>query len=371
VKTSITYVAMDTHKKQHQVAWVHPDTAEIQQFPVANTPREIERMVKKLRQQAPGEIHVCYEAGICGFVLQRQLQKLGCVAQVIAPSLVLRKPGDRVKTDRRDAKKLLAQFVAGQLTEVYAPSAAQEADRELTRCRDSAQMDLKRARQRLNSLLVRHGYIYQEGNLWTGKHQQWLQALSFDPPKLRTVFEEYSSEVEHGLQRLESLDKQLAQLAQSEPYRQAVAALRCFRGIDTLTALTLLTEIFEFGRFDSPRALMAYLGVTPSEESSGERRRPGGITKTGNRRVRRILTETGWHYRHPPYVSKALKTRRQDQPAWAVDLADRAAKRLHRRYRHLTERGKAPAVAVIAVVRELAGFLWALLRQVQTPNPAA
>jgi transposase len=363
VKTSITYVARDTHKKQHHVAWLHPETGEIQQFTVVNSPREIERMIKKLRPQAPGEIHVCYEAGICGFVLQRQFQKLGCVAQVIAPSLVLRKPGERVKTDRRDARKLLSQFVAGQLTEVFAPTVAQEADRELTRCRESAQEDLKRARQRLNSLLVRHGYLYQDGNLWTGKHQQWLQGLSFDQAPLRTVFQEYSSEVEHALQRVQSLDKQVEHLAQSEPYRVAVGALRCFRGIDTLTAITVLTEIFEFGRFDSPRALMAYLGVTPSEASSGERRRPGGITKTGNRRVRRILTETAWHYRHPPYVSKDLKARRQNQPAWAVDLADRAAKRLHRRYRHLLERGKAAPVAVIAVVRELAGFLWALLRQ--------
>jgi transposase len=371
VKTSITYVAMDTHKKQHQVAWVHPETGEIQEFSVANTPREIKHLVKKIRKQTPGEIHVCYEAGVCGFVLQRQLQKLGCMAKVIAPSLVLRKPGERVKTDRRDAKKLLRQFVAGQLTEVFAPTAAQEADRELTRGRDSAQVDLKRARQRLHSLLLRHGYIYQDGDLWTGKHQQWLQALSFDQPKLRTVFEEYHSEMEHCLQRVQSLDKQVQQLAQSEPYRVAVAARRCFRGIDTLTAITLLTEIFEFGRFDSPRALMAYLGVTPSEESSGERRRPGGITKTGNRRVRRILTETAWHYRHPHRVGKALKARRQDQPAWAVDLADRAGKRLYRRYRHLVERGKAPPLAVMAVVRELAGFLWALLRQLPTaPQPA-
>ncbi|HOX60268.1 MAG TPA: IS110 family transposase [Candidatus Anammoximicrobium sp.] len=371
MQTSITYVAMDTHKKQHQVAWGHPETGAIQQFSVPNTPREIERMVKRLRKQTPGEIHVCYEAGICGFVLQRQLQRLGCVAKVIAPSLVLRKPGERIKTDRRDARKLLSQFAAGQLTAVVAPSVAQEADRELTRCRESAQMDLKRARQRLNSLLVRHGYIYTDGNLWTGKHQQWLRGLSFDQPQLRTVFEEYSSEVEHCFQRVQSLDQQVQQLAQSEPYRAAVAALRCFRGIDTLTAITLLTEIFEFGRFDSPRALMAYLGVTPSEDSSGERRRPGAITKTGNRRVRRILTETGWHYRHPPHVSKALQARRQGQPAWAVDLADRAAKRLSRRYRHLIERGKAAPVAVMAVVRELIGFLWALLRQLPGSNPAA
>ena len=365
VKTSITHVAMDTHKKQHQVAWVHPDTGEIQEFTVPNRLREIERMVKKIRKQAPGEIHICYEAGLCGFVLKRRLDKLGGVAKVIAPSLVWRKPGDRVKTDRRDAKKLLAQFVAGQLTEVFAPDPVQEADRELTRCRESAQTDLKRARQRLNSLLVRHGYIYQEGNLWTGKHAQWLQGLAFDEPKLRTVFDEYCAEIEHCTGRVQSLDKQVESLAQSERYRSAVGVLRCMRGIDTLTAMTLLTEIFEFARFDSPRALMAYLGVTPSEDSSGESRRPGAITKTGNRRVRRILTEAGWHYRHPYAVSQALKARRKDQPAWAVDLADRAAKRLYRRYRHLIERGKAAPTAIMAVVRELAGFVWAMLRQLQ------
>ena len=373
MKTSITPVALDTHKKQHQVAWVHPDTGEIQEFTVANTPREIERMVKRIRKQAPGEIHVCYEAGICGFVLKRRLEKLGCVCQVIAPSLVWRKPGDRVKTDRRDARKLLTQFTAGQLTEVFAPDPAQEADRELTRCRESAPVDLKRSRQRLNSFLIRQGYVYAAGNLWTGKHAQWLKGLVFDQPRLRTIFEEYGAEVEHGLARVQSLDQQVETLAQSERYRAAVGVLRCLRGIDTLTAITLLTEIFEFGRFDHPRALMAYLGVTPSEESSGENRRPGAITKTGNRRVRRLLTEAGWHYRHPYAVSKALRARRRDQPAWAVDLADRAAKRLSRRYRHLIERGKSAPVAIIAVVRELAGFVWAMLRQLpqqaQSPSP--
>lgn len=185
----------------------------------------------------------------------------------------------------------------------------------------------------------------------------------FDQPRLRTVVEEYISEIEHCLTRVQSLDKQVEALAQSERYRAAVGVLRCLRGFDTLTALTVLTEIFEFGRFDNPRALMAYLGVTPSEQSSGEHRRPGAITKTGNRRVRRLLTEAAWHYRHPYAVSQALKRRRKDQPVWAVDLADRAAKRLYRRYRHLLERGKAAPTAIMAVVRELVGFLWAMLRQ--------
>jgi transposase len=275
---------MDTHKKQHQVAWVHPDTGEIREFTVANTAREIGRMVKKIHKQAAGEIHVCYEAGICGFVLQRLLEKLGCVCRVIAPSLVPVKRGDRVKTDRRDAKKLLGLFAAGQLTQVHPPDASQEADRELTRCRECAEIDRKRARQRLHRLLVRHGCIYQDGSLWTGKHAAWLQTLVFDQPRVRTVFEEYRSELEHCDQRLESLDKQLAQLATSERYREAVAALRCFRGIDTLTAITLLTEIYSFGRFSSPRALMAYLGVTPSEHSSGESRRTRVRRTPGSRR---------------------------------------------------------------------------------------
>jgi transposase len=320
VNTSITYVAMDVHKKQHEVAWVNPKTGEVQTFTVRNTEAELTKMVQRIRRQVSGEIHICYEAGVCGFVLQRRLQKLGCVCQVIAPS--------------RDAKKLLSQFTAGQLTSVHAPDATQEADRELTRCRHSAQEDLQRVRQQLNSLLVRHGYIYQEGDLWTGKHEQWLGSIEIDEPTLRTVFDEYSSHVRHCLTRVESL-------AESHRYRVAVSALRCFRGIDTLTAITVLTEIFEFGRFESPRALMAYLGVVPSEHSSGESRRSGGITKTGNWRVRRILTETGWHYRHGNRVSKALKARRKDQPTWAIDLAERAQVRLSKRYRHLVERGKA------------------------------
>ena len=371
MKTMITYVAMDVHKKQHEVAVMYGDSGELQRFSVANTEKELTKMVKRIRRQSSNEIHVCYEAGVCGFVLKRRMEKLGCVCQVIAPSLVLRKPGDRVKTDRRDANYLLDQLIAGQLTEVYAPDPAQEADRELTRCRQSAQEQLKRARQQLNSFLVRHGYLYCGVQLWTGKHQEWLHALVFDVPRLGAIFEEYSSEVQHCVQRLASLDKQLEQMARSQPYKAAVGVLRCLRGIDTLTAITVLTEIFEFGRFESPRALMAYLGVTPSEDSSGERRRPGGITKAGNHRVRRLLTETAWHYRHRHQVSKALAARRQDQPAWAIDLADRAAVRLHRRYRHLIERGKAAHVAIIAVVREMAGFLWAMLRQLhqQPHNP--
>jgi len=360
-----TYIAMDTHKKQHAVAVLDRSTGEIRQFSVKNTARDIAKMVKTIARQAPARLKFCYEAGVCGFTLQRRIEAMGHQCSVIAPSLVPVKPGDRIKTDRRDARKLLGHFAAGQLTEVYPPNAKQEAARELTRARNSAMENRKRICHQLLKLLTRHGYIYRAGNHWTQRHLQWLRAIEFDQPDLREVFEIYYVEWQHCTQRLDTLDKQLEQLAQRPEYREVVALLRCFKGINTLTAITLITEIFEFGRFDSPKALMSYLGLTPSEYSSGERRQPGSITKTGNSRVRRLLVESSWHYRHRPGIGKDLQSRRKGQPQWAIDIADRAMLRLHRRYRRLVERGKMPNKAVIAVAREFAGFIWAMMRQHQ------
>jgi len=373
VKTTITHVAMDTHKKEHVVALAYPDTGEIEVFRVRNSLREITKMVHRLQRRAPGEVRFCYEAGVCGFVLKRQIEALGSACAVIAPSLVPVKKGDRIKTDRRDARKLLGQFLAGQLTEVFSPSIEQEAAREQTRCRQAAQENLKRSRQQLNTFLTRHGYLYGEGRRWTQRHTRWLLSLEFDSPDLREVFECYYSEVEHCRQRLATLEKEVAALAERPAYREIVGLLRCLRGVDTLTAITLITELFEFGRFDSPRKLMAYLGLVPSEESSGEKRRPGAITKTGNGRVRRLLIESAWHYRHRPSVGGTLKKRRQGQPSWAIDTADRAMLRLHKRYRRLMERGKSANIVVVAVARELAGFLWAILRghQMRASEPPA
>ena len=371
MKTTITHVAMDTHKKEHVVASVDPDTGEIKVFRVRNTVREITRMVHRLQRNAPGEVRFCYEAGVCGFTLKRRIEALGSACMVIAPSLVPVKRGDRIKTDRRDARKLLGQFLAGQLTEVFAPSVAQEAARERTRCRQAAQENLRRTRQQLNTFLTRHGYVYSEGRHWTQRHVRWLLSLEFDSPDLQEVFECHYSELEHCRQRLATLDKEVAALAARPAYREIVGVLRCLRGVDTLTAITLVTELFEFGRFDSPRKLMAYLGLVPSEDSSGEKRRPGAITKTGNGRVRRLLIESAWHYRHRPSVGETLKRRRNGQPSWAIDTADRAMFRLHKRYRRLMERGKSANIVVVAVARELAGFLWALLRshQVRASEP--
>lgn len=364
-----TYIAMDTHKKEHKVALHYPRHEQIVRFVVKNTARDIKRMVTRITKQAPADVVFCYEAGVCGFTLKRRIEVLGCKCAVIAPSLTPQRPGDRVKTDRRDATKLLAMLMAGLLTEVHAPDQKQEAARELTRCRQAAQENLKRLRHQLLKFLTRHGYLYSDGEHWTQKHLRWLRSLEFEQPLLRDVFDSYFTEMQHCIQRLDSLDKQVEQLAQSEPYKETVGLLRCFHGIDTLTAIGIITEIFDFGRFSSPGELMSYLGLTPSESSSGEKQNKGPITKTGNKRVRRLLIEAAWHYRHP-YIarSKALRQRRKDQPQWVIDIADRAGQRLRKRYWHLINSGKIPCKATVAIARELAGFVWSVFREYQIRN---
>jgi transposase len=363
VDNSITYVAMDTHKKQHTVALHYPDQEQVVSLTVRNTSCEISKLVRKIVKKAPGEVRFCYEAGVCGFTLRRRIEALGCQCAVIAPSLTPVKPGERIKTDRRDAVKLLALSKSDLLTEVYPPDPQQEAARELTRLRQTARENLMRVHHQLLKFLTRHGYVYTEGNHWTDKHLRWLRCLEFEVPLLREVFDNYFTQMQHCMQRLASLDQQVIQLAEREPYGELVSLLRCFHGIDTLTAITLITEIFDFGRFSHARALMSYLGLTPSESSSGERQTKGAITKTGNKRVRRLLVEVAWHYRHPYRLSKGLKQRRKDQPQWAINIADRAGHRLRQRYWHLIHCGKIPCKATTAVARELAGFIWSVFRE--------
>jgi transposase len=363
VNTSITYVGMDTHKKEHAVAIHYPGQEEIVRLTVRNTAGEIDKMVRRIGKESSGEVRFCYEAGVCGFVLKHRIEASGCSCSVIAPSLVPTKPGDRVKTDRRDALRLMSLFKAGLLTEVHAPSREQEAARELTRCRDTARVNLKRIQHQVVKFLTRHGYVFTDGNHWTHKHFRWMRSLEFDEPYLREVFDNYFTELQHCMQRLASLDKAVEALAQKAPYKEIVGLLRCFHGIDTLTAVTFVTELFEFGRFANPRELMSYLGLTPSEHSSGGTERKGPITKAGNKIVRRLLVETSWHYRHPCKVGPTLQGRRAGQPQWAIDIADRAGLRLRKRYWYLVNRGKMPCKATVAIARELVGFIWAVFRE--------
>jgi transposase len=363
MENTITYAAMDTHKKHHKIALHYPCREEIVESSVNNTPADIRKMVNKIRKQAPGDVEFCYEAGVCGFALKRRIEQLGCRCRVIAPSLVPRKPGERVKTDRRDAKKLLAMFKAGLLTEVHAPDEHQEAARELTRLRETARDNLKRIRHQLLKFLTRHGYVYRQGRHWTQRHIAWLRSLEFTEPMLEDVFESYFSEMTYCAGRLENLDEEVKLLADSKEYKEIVGLLCCYHGIDTLTAITIITEIFEFGRFESPRHLMSYLGLTPSEDSSGDKQKKGSITKTGNKRIRRLLNEAAWHYRHRYVPSAALKKRREGRPKWAVEIADAAGRRLSKRHRYLINKGKMPCKANIAVARELAGFIWFTITQ--------
>lgn len=356
-----TYVGMDVHKKDIVVAMLAPGAREAVTWKLVNEPRAVRRLAKKLDRQAAGEVRCAYEAGPCGYVVHRQLQTEGVACQVVAPSLIPAKPGDRVKTDRRDARKLAELLRAGLLTEVHPPSEAEESVRDLCRCREDAKQDLSRCRHRLGKFLLRRGLRYGDGKAWTKRHRKWLWSLKLDHPAAQATLEAYLLRVEQMEAHLGELDASIAAIADSEPYREPVGWLRCFRGIDTLTAMVILTELHDVRRFVDPRQLMAYLGLVPSEHSSGESTQRGGITKAGNAHLRRVLIEAAWHYRHPPRVGVTLRRRREGQPAGIIVLADRAMQRLHWRHWRLLSLGKPPQKAVTAVARELVGFLWATL----------
>ena len=358
----ITSVGVDAHKRELHVAMLIGGATEPMAWTVANEPKAVERLRRKLEREAPGTVRVCYEAGPCGYALQRQLTGGAITCVVIAPALTPRKPGDRVKTDKRDARKLAELLRAGLLTEVRPPTPAEEAVRDLCRARDDARGDVQRARHRLGKLLLRRGLHFPGRRNWTKAHRRWITTIEWEHAAERAVVEDYLLAIEQVESRLVELDARLAETAQTKPYREPVAWLRCFRGIDTLTAMLILAELHDFRRFPTARALMAYLGLVPSEDSTGDRHRRGRITKTGNSLVRRVLIETSWHYQHRPGVGPALTGRRKGQPARVIAIADKAQQRLCRRFRRLLAEHKPAPKVVVAVARELAGFIWAALQ---------
>lgn len=357
-----TFVGMDVHKNSIHVAMLVPGSSEPVTWNQGTTAEAIRKLMVRLVRKAPGPVECCYEAGPTGYALQRTMcrQEIGCT--IVAPSLIPIRPGSRVKTDRRDASKLAELFRAGLLTEVHPPSEADEALRDLFRCRDDTRGDLTRARHRMGKFLLRRNIIYRETkHHWGTRHLAWLRALSFEDRPSQAVFESYLLSMDQLSERLSRLDVELAEMALQEPYREPVAWLRCFRGIDTLTAVGIVAELHDFRRFDSPRRLMAYLGLVPSERSTGERERKGPITKTGNRHVRRLLIEAAWHHRYKPRVTGPLLKRREGQPVRILALADRAQERLYGRYLRMSARGKEHNKTVTAMARELAGYIWAAL----------
>jgi len=359
VKKNIIYVGNDVHSATIVLAALEGDAQKPSVSEIPNEERAIRRAYKRLQQL--GEVRCCYEAGPCGFEFYRLMTEMGIHCEVIAPALIPSKPGERIKTDKRDASKLARLYRAGELTPIRVPTPAEEAVRDLVRAREDVRKDLVAARHRLSKFLLRHGRRYSAGHKWTERFWRWLKEQRFDEAAERITFEHYQLQVHHLEERRTALEQEIAAIAATEPYQAPVARLACLRGISTLTAMGLIAELQDFRRFEHPRALMSFVGLVPSEYSSGARERRGRITKTGNSHARRLLVEAAWAYRHPPALGPRNRRLLADQPPGVVAQVKKAHQRLHRRYTRLIGKGKRSQVAVTAVARELCGFVWALL----------
>jgi transposase len=364
-----TWVALDVHKLSIVAAALPAAGGAPELVQIDNSERAIRRLIKRLG--GPAGLAVCYEAGPCGYDLYRLLSRLGVACEIVAPSLVPVRAGDRVKTDRRDAKKLVRLYRAGELTLVAPPTPAQEGLRDLVRCRDDLVCARRAARHRVAKQLLRHGRIYREGKKsWTRRHRAWVRAQRLEDPLARRALEHMHAHLDGLDAQIAALDHELEQIAQSEPWVDPVRWLCSFRGISLRTALALLAEIGDFRRFRSARELMSYLGLTPTEYSSGQQRHRGHITKAGNAHARRLLVEAAWHYRHRPRTSERARQLAEHVPPELTARAAAAQIRLHHRHRTLTQRDKRSTVATVAVARELAGFLWAAMTN-QPPRQEA
>lgn len=359
---STTIIAFDQHAAT-TVAAVLPAghrTPALQTL--ASDSPTIIRFVDRLRRQGP--VTCCYEAGPCGFELQRALTARGVPCDIIAPALIPRRAGDRIKTDRRDAGQLAVLCRAGALTAIHIPTEQEEAARDLLRCREDIRADVLRARHRLSKFLLRHGRRFTATKkAWSKRHAVWLRAQTWPIAALEHTHQAYLRAVEETVARLRAVEEDLRALLDREPLRPRVERLRCFRGIDDLTALTIAAELGDARRFPSAPSAMAFVGLVPSEHSSGAKRAQGAITKTGNAHLRRVLVESAWHYRHHPFVSAALRQRQRGAPETVIAQAWTAPHRLHRRYQRFAARGKPKQHIVTAVARELTGFVWAALTQ--------
>jgi transposase len=344
------WVALDVHKFSIVAATLPPAGGTPELHRIETTAKAIGRFVDRLG--GPAGLAVAYEAGPGGFDLLRLLSKIGVACDVIAPSLVPVRAGDRVKTDRRDAKKLVRLFRAGELVFVAPPDARTEGLRDLMRCRDDLRCARMAARHRVAKQLLRHGRIYREGKKqWTAMHQAWVARQRLDDPLAQAALDQMLVHLDGLDRQLDRFDRDLERIADRDPWREAVAALVRFRGISTRTALGLIAEIGDFRRFAHPRELASWLGITPSEYSSGDQQHRGHITKTGNRHARRLLVQAAWNYRHRP--RRPVKGPAPSDRAWQAQI------RLHRRHHDLTDRGKRSTVVNVAIARELVAFIWA------------
>jgi transposase len=362
-----TWVSIDQHKLSLVAATLPASGGTPEVVRLENTERAVRRFVEKLA--GPEGLAVCYEAGPGGYQLQRLLTGLGVACDVIAPSLIPIRAGDRVKTDRRDAKKLVRLYRAGELVFVQPPSPEQEGLRDLVRCRDDLRRARTAARHRVSKQLLRHGHIYRDGKSWTLRHQRWIAAQRLADPLAQAALEHMLGHLATLEGQIAAIDAQLERVAGSEPWAEPVRWLCSVRGIATRTALGLLAEIGDFRRFSSPRELMSYLGLTPTEYSSGLQQHRGQITKAGNTHARRLLIETAWHYQHRPRQSARATQLAAEVPLEITARAWQAQTRLFMRHRALTQNGKRSTLATTAVARELTGFIWAAMVRAPLRQP--
>ncbi len=355
---SVLYTGMDVHKEWIVIA-VYRDE---ESAPFINIRKKNDRIVlqkymRKLMEK--GTLQCCYEAGFSGFHLYHILEEMKIPCLVAAPGLIPRKPGNHIKTDHRDAELLARNLRAGMLTPVHIPTISDEAVRDYLRMRDDFKMDQKRKKQQILSFLARQGYRYETGNYWTGGHRKWIKSLDSMQPLQKEALKEYMIALDELENKLVLLQEQIEKIAQTNSYNALVGKFMCFKGIGTLTALSLVVEIGDFRRFATAEKLMGYLGLVPSEHSSGNSRKQGGLTKAGNIRLRRLLIESAWHYQYYQ-PSKRLTQRRKGFSPEIVAYADKAGRRLSRKFQRLVYDGKKKQKVVAAVARELSGFIWGM-----------
>jgi transposase len=362
---SEAFVGLDTSKNKISVAVADLGRGGEVRFygDIDSSPDAVHRLVKKLSTKYQS-LHFCYEAGPCGYGLHRQLTALGHRCDVVAPSMIPLRPGDRIKTNRRDALTLARLHRAGELTPVWVPDAAHEAVRDLVRAREAAMLDLRMKRQQLTAFLLRHDRIFPGRKTWSRAHIRWLCEQRFEHPAHQIVMQEYRQAIDDAETRLGRLEGQLADVVPQWSMAPVVEAFQAMRGVGLLAAVIFVAEVGDVRRFESPSQLMGYLGLVPSERSTGDRVRRGGITKAGNRRARWVLIEGAWTYRLPARVGRTLQARLEGLPKVVRDIAWKAQTRLCGRYRRLMAAGKKPCLVTTAIAREMAAFLWAIGQQV-------
>jgi transposase len=371
--SSIIYLGLDVHKDSVTVAVLPAGAAAPTR--VDKYPNDFPKLRKVFARHArEGEVRACYEASGAGYVLQRAMKGWGYLCEVIAPSLIPTKPGVQRKHDKYDAGQLARLYRAGELTVVRIPSEAEERVRDLVRCRETMQREIVKSRHYILKFLARRGFTYRDGTNWRPGHYNWLRQLSAAASPLeptdRLVFGEYLGLLEYKMSRREELDRRIEALALTPAYAPAVAILQCFRGLQVHGAMVLATELVDWRRFDSPRKLMSYLGFVPREDSSGAREHRGSITKAGNAHCRHVLVQAAWAYRHQPKIGVALKARQCGQAGPVIAHAWKAQHRLYTLYHRIALR-RSPQIAVVAIARELVGFLWAVMRECDPARPIA